>query len=238
MAITKRFASENYVADSVDNIVKGDTPVAQATNAEKATQDASGNVITSTYETKSDATAKLTEAKNYATQIKNELLNGAGDAYDTLKELGDLIDDKQDAITALETIAAGKADKSELFSKDYNDLTNKPTIPSIEGLASEIYVEQQIANKADQSELFSKDYNDLTNKPTIPSIDGLASETYVDIQISNNKYNHPANHPAAIITTTDDKQFVSQTEKDNWNLGFTHAQTTIHAPSNAQKIAI
>ena len=30
-----------------------------------------------------------------------------------------------------------KADKSELFSGDYNDLTNKPEIPSIEGLATE-----------------------------------------------------------------------------------------------------
>ena len=33
-----------------------------------------------------------------------------------------------------------KADKSELFSKDYNDLTNKPEIPSIKGLATEEFV--------------------------------------------------------------------------------------------------
>lgn len=42
--------------------------------------------------------------------IKNDLLNGAGDAYDTLKELGDLIDDNHDAIDALEVIADSKAD--------------------------------------------------------------------------------------------------------------------------------
>lgn len=87
-----------------------------ATSATKATQDANGNVITSTYETKSAASSKLAEAKTYAdnaaTTVKNELLNGAGEAYDTLKELGDLIDDNQDAIDALEIIAAGKADKS------------------------------------------------------------------------------------------------------------------------------
>lgn len=87
-----------------------------ATSATKATQDASGNVIISTYETKSAASSKLAEAKTYADNaaatVKNELLNGAGEAYDTLKELGDLIDDNQDAIEALETIAAGKADKS------------------------------------------------------------------------------------------------------------------------------
>lgn len=50
---------------------------------------------------------KITES---ATQVKNELLNGAGDAYDTLKELGDLIDDNVDAIEALGKVASGKAD--------------------------------------------------------------------------------------------------------------------------------
>ena len=86
-----------------------------ATNATKATQDASGNDITATYETKTDASAKLEEAKGYAdsaaAQVKNDLLNGAGEAYDTLKELGDLITENKDALGALETVATGKADK-------------------------------------------------------------------------------------------------------------------------------
>ena len=41
------------------------------------------------------------------------------------------------------------AKKSELFSKDYNDLTNKPTIPSVEGLASTQYVDEKVATKQD-----------------------------------------------------------------------------------------
>ena len=44
-------------------------------------------------------------------------------------------------------INTNKADKSELFSGNYNDLTNKPTIPSIQGLASESYVNQEIDNR-------------------------------------------------------------------------------------------
>ena len=94
--------------------------------------------------------------------------------------------------------------KTELFSKDYNDLTNKPTIPSeyddtqvrnlIAGKQDKLSA-SQIANlNADHSkyltehqdlsayalktELFSKDYNDLTNKPTIPS-------EYDDTQVRN-----------------------------------------------------
>lgn len=99
-------------ADSAKS-VKYATSAGSATSATKATQDASGNVITTTYETKTDASAKLTEAKTYAdsaaAQVKNDLLNNAGEAYDTLKELGDLIDDNKDAIDALNDVASGKA---------------------------------------------------------------------------------------------------------------------------------
>lgn len=63
-----------------------------------------------TAQTKADAA--LASAKTYADGIKNDLLNGAGAAYDTLKELGDLIDVNTDAIDALETVATNKADKS------------------------------------------------------------------------------------------------------------------------------
>lgn len=70
----------------------------------------------------------LYDAKGAAEAVKNELLNGAGDAYNTLKELGELIDGNQDAIDALEKVAAGKADKEHVHS--YNDLTDKPEIPT------------------------------------------------------------------------------------------------------------
>lgn len=46
----------------------------------------------------------VTEAKN---AVKNELLGGAGTAFDTLKELADLIQTNVGAIDALEAIAAG-----------------------------------------------------------------------------------------------------------------------------------
>lgn len=39
----------------------------------------------------------------------------------------------------------GYAKTSELFSKDYNELTNKPDIPSIDGLATEKYVDEAVA---------------------------------------------------------------------------------------------
>lgn len=54
------------------------------------------------------------------------------------------------------------AKKSELFSKDYNDLTNKPTIPSVEGLASTQYVDEKVATIV------------------VPSLDGYATEQWVE----------------------------------------------------------
>lgn len=57
-AVSADSANEAVHAVSADNATR-------ATSATKATQDASGNVITSTYETKSDASAKLATAKEY-----------------------------------------------------------------------------------------------------------------------------------------------------------------------------
>ena len=73
-------------------------------------------------------TAKLYTDTEVAA-VKNELLNGAGEAYDTLKELGDLINENQDALEALELVAAGKADKDHKHDE----------------YATETYVDEKIA---------------------------------------------------------------------------------------------
>jgi hypothetical protein len=123
---------------------------------------------------------ELYDKKGAAEAIKNELLNGAGDAYDTLKELGDLVKENKDTVDALRAIAADKADKEheheqyltehqsledyakkeELFSGSYNDLTDKPEIPSIEGLATKDFVAAAI-NKIEipETEIYKVDFN-------------------------------------------------------------------------------
>lgn len=93
------------------------------------------------YDVKGSADSALDSAKTYADSasfaaanaVKNDLLNGAGTAYDTLKELGDLIDDNTDAIDALKTIASNKADAEHNHNiKDVSGLqdfiNNKPNI--------------------------------------------------------------------------------------------------------------
>ena len=62
----------------------------------------------------------------------------------------------EDKIPSLDNYAT----KDELFSKDYNDLTNKPTIPSIDGLATKSEV-KAVEDK-------------------IPSLNGYATEQWVE----------------------------------------------------------
>lgn len=104
-----------------------------------------------------------TAAKN----VKDALLNGAGDAYDTLKELGDLIDTNKDAIAALQTIAAGhvKFDAAQTLTNDQKkqardnigaaasshthtiaQVTNLQT--TLDAKATKTYVDTELAKKA------------------------------------------------------------------------------------------
>ena len=84
-----------------------------------------GNVfVGGTNDTNASKLATETYADNAANKVKNDLLNGAGDAYDTLQELGVLIDDNKDALDALREVATNKADSEHTHS--WNELENKP----------------------------------------------------------------------------------------------------------------
>lgn len=72
--------------------------VASSTNIDDA------NVSSATTYSSSKIVSEITAAKQ---AVKDDLLGGAGEAYDTLKELGALIDTNKDAIDALEALAAG-----------------------------------------------------------------------------------------------------------------------------------
>lgn len=98
----------------------GDTKVSTQISNAIANKSDVGHNHDEDYDARGAADTALASAKTYADQVKNDLLNGAGTAYDTLKELGDLIDDNQDAIEALETVAASKADASTLTSHTGN----------------------------------------------------------------------------------------------------------------------
>lgn len=179
-------------ADEATHATSADSATT-ATSATKATQDGNGKVISSTYETKTDASVKLTEAKSYAdsvattaaTKVKNDLLNGAGTAYDTLKELGDLIDTNVDAIEALETVASGKADKAHTHDDRYYTETEIDT--KLEGKANTSHshaisdvtgLQSALDGKANASHGTHVTF-DSTNKPKMDGTAAFGTSTKV-----------------------------------------------------------
>lgn len=196
------------------------TTATSATSATKATQDGSGNVITSTYETKTAANSKLDEAKAYAdtaaTTVKNDLLNGAGAAYDTLKELGDLIDTNTDAIEALEKVASGKANASHTHA--ISDVTNLQTV--LDGKAA------------------SSHGTHVTYSTSTPAMDGTGS-TGSASTVARSDHKHPTDTSRASQAdftshTGNTTSHITSTERTNWNAAKSHADSA-HAPSNAEK---
>ena len=156
-----------------------------------------------------------TAASNAATKVKNDLLNGAGTAYDTLKELGDLIDDNADAIEALEAIASGKA-----------DATHSHAISEVTGLQS------ALDGKADASH-----GTHVTYSTTAPVMDGTASAGSA-ATVARSDHKHPTDTSRASKTefdthTSNTTVHITSTERTNWGTAYTHSQAA-HAPSNAQ----
>ena len=89
-----------------------------------------------------------THDERYYTEAEiDSMLDGKADASAVPEALADLADDSEHrTVTDDEkTIWNAKSD----FSGDYNDLKNKPVIPSIAGLATEAYVDDVVETKAD-----------------------------------------------------------------------------------------
>lgn len=207
---------------------------------------------TGVYDVNGAAASALTSANAYTDSKIDALVGeGASATLDTIGEISSTIEDNQDAIALLNSAIANKANSTDLnshasdtelhitnaernswnaksnFSGNYNDLTNKPNIPSISGLVTETYVDTQIgaidipnalsdlttdsthrvvtdAEKAtwNAKSNFSGSYNDLTDKPSIPSISGLATEIYVDEAV-NTKANASHSHDDRYYTETE-----------------------------------
>ena len=108
------------------------------------------------------------------------------------------------------------AKKEELFNKDYNDLINKPNIPSIEGLASEEYVDSAIENipKIDLSEYATKEeLHEHENKNILDSITEEKINSWNNKSSFDGNYNNLTNKPNIPTHTSDlenDSGFISE----------------------------
>ena len=111
-------------AKEAEHAVSADTATT-AESATKATQDANGNIITDTYETKEDATAKLEEAKGYADQVKADILGGAPkETLDTIAELATAFEENAEVIEVLNQAITNKSNVGHTHS--FEELDDKP----------------------------------------------------------------------------------------------------------------
>ena len=78
----------------------------------------------------------------------------------------------------IDTKLANYVKKTDAFNGDYNNLTNKPTIPDTSNLATKV----ELTNYVKKTDAFSGDYNDLNNKPDITN---LAKKTEVTTHTDN-----------------------------------------------------
>ena len=143
-------------------------------------------------------TATQLQNKGYLTSVPSEYitegeLNEKGLATVTYvnQEIGKIQNSSYDD-TEIKNQLANKADKSELFSKSYNDLTDKPTIPSVDGLASEEFVREEIE---------AIDY--VTAVDTVEEVDGVSNDFITSEQLDGRDYATNSNVDSQIGTVND-----------------------------------
>lgn len=157
----------------------------------------------------------LSQANSYTDQQIGIITNGADPSYSTLKSLSDAILAQNTTIGGINTEVSGikntlngKADKSELFSKDYNDLINTPNIPSIEGLATETWVQQQIAA------IPGVDLSGYALKTEIPDV-SIYVEKVPGMGLSANNFSTPDKNKLDSLANYDDSVIKRDVEELN-----------------------
>ena len=97
------------------------------------------SVIESTYETKTDATTKLEEAKAYADQIKSDIYGGAPkETLDTITELATAFEENQDVVDALNAAITEKQDKNFVVTITSSTAEDGSTVYSADKTFAEI----------------------------------------------------------------------------------------------------
>lgn len=133
------------------------------------------NKVTEEASAREEGDAKLSEKiESEASQVDariQEVVAAAPEALDTLKELADALGNDPDFAGTVTTELAKKANSIDVYTKEEADAKFITEHQSLEGLATEKFVEEQIAAIPPV---------DLTPYATKEEIEGLATETWVE----------------------------------------------------------
>lgn len=238
------------VNTSISNITSGSVAVAKAeeatraisadtatsaTSATKATQDGNGKVISSTYETKADASAKLTEAKTYADTIASgkadnthnhdtayDAKGSASDALDTAKDYTDTktanlaststVDTK---ISTHNTSTSAHSDIRDLITglttrlntlADSDDTTLDQMSEIVEYIkANKSLIDSITTSKVNVSDIVNNLTTNVTNKP-LSAAQGVAIKSLIDaLQTELDSHTHAIADVSGLQSALDGK---------------------------------
>lgn len=140
--------AKKYTNNAIAQAAVGDVDVTEVVNqrVDELINGASG-----TFDTLGEIETAIKNKVDKTTTINNKALNsnislGASDvgAVPTSRKVNGKALSSDITLNASDVKAL--PDSTTLFSGNYNDLTNKPTIPSIAGLATTAYVDNAVAN--------------------------------------------------------------------------------------------
>ena len=141
--------------------------------------------------------AKTTEVDEQVTKKIADVVAGAPEAFDTLKELADWIENHQTDATAM----------NSAINKNSSDIANVQSSVSDHSNNSDIHVTKAEKEKWDNKSDFSGSYNDLTDTPVIPDVKEWA--------LADNKPVYTATEVGALAADTAIPSKVSELENDS-----------------------
>lgn len=124
----------------------------------------------------------------------NSLISSAPEHLDTLSELAASLNNDSNFASTITNILSGKVDASSLSavatSGSYNDLTNKPSVPSLSGYATETYVQNYVLNNSSPP---------TTTVTTVssPNVSLDLNNTYFKLDMTADTTISTTNHPPA-----------------------------------------
>lgn len=174
----------------------------------------------------------LALAKEYARQLRNDLVNGAGEAMDTLFELSNALNNDPNFATTIMTLIAGKADSWHTHTK--SQITDFPTSMP----ASDVYAWAKASTKpsytAAEVGAAAAGHNhdsvyqpkgsyaaashkhaatDVTEDSTHRFMTDAERTKLNGIEAGANKYVHPSSHSADMITDSTTKVMMTAAER-------------------------
>lgn len=174
----------------------------------------------------------LALAKEYARQLRNDLVNGAGEAMDTLFELSNALNNDPNFATTIMTLIAGKADSWHTHTKA--QITDFPTSMP----ASDVYAWAKASTKPSYS--YSEvgaaaanhnhdsvyqpkgSYAAASHKHVATDVNEDSTHRFMTdaertklngIETGANKYVHPSTHSADMITDSATKVMMTAAER-------------------------